>query len=117
MRTESRLAPILAWLLPLVGWAWLWLNCREDDRARQVLREAIALWLALLGALLAWVIVAWLLTWLPFLGPLVALASFSLVLAAWLVLAVLWLMGLLRALRGDASPLPLLGRITRRLPL
>ena len=116
MRTE-RLAPALAWLLPLLGWAWLWLNRREDGRARQALREALALWLAAIGAFLVWAVAAWLATWLPFLGPLVALASFSLVLVAWLLCAILWLTGLLRALRGDASPLPLLGRIVRRLPL
>lgn len=117
MQTESRLAPLLVWVLPLVGWLWLWQQHREDTRARQALREALALWLAALGAFLVWAVVAWLATWLPFLGPLVALASFSLVLVAWLLCAILWLNGLLRALRGDASPLPLLGRIVRRLPL
>ena len=117
MTGESRLRPAIAWLLPILGWAWLWLQHRDDARARQALRESLALWLAVLGALCLWALAAWLLTWLPFVGPLMAMASFSLVLVAWLVCALLWLSGLLRALRGDARPLPLLGRLTRRLPL
>ncbi len=113
----SRLAPVIAWLLPVIGWAWLWLQHRADERARQALREALALWLTVIGAFAVWAPAAWLVAWLPFVGPLVALASFSLVLSTWLLCAILWLGGLLRALRGDERPLPLLGRITRRLPV
>lgn len=117
MQTDKRLAPTLAWLLPILGWLWLWLQHRDDQRARQALRESLALWLAIIGALIAWALFAWLVTWLPFVGPLIALASFSLVLVAWLLCAVLWLTGLQRALRSDSRPLPLLGRIVQRLPL
>lgn len=114
--SASRLAPALAWLLPVLGWAWLWWRHRADERARQALREALALWLAIVGALVVWAVFAFAIAWLPFVGPLAAMASFALVIFAWTLGGVLWLVGLLRALRGDERPLPLLGRIMRRLP-
>lgn len=113
----SRVAPALAWLLPVVGWAWLWWRHRADARARQALRESLALWLGVVGALVLWAVFALVVAWLPFVGPLVAMASFALVIFAWLLCVILWLTGLLRVLRGDERPLPLLGRITRRLSI
>ena len=85
-------------------------------RQRVMIALALSCNPAILIAFLTWAVVAWLVAWLPFVGPLVAMASFSLVLVSQLLCAALWLTGLLRILRCDDSALPLIGRVVARLP-
>lgn len=80
------------------------------------LRQAVGLLIFLIGVLIGWGIIAWGVAWLPYMGVL-AMALFTLVIAAYLFGAVLWLEGLWNALREREVPLPLFGQWANRLPL
>ena len=59
---------------------------------------------------------AWLLVGIPLMGPLVAWFAFALVITVWIFFAILWLMGMVRALRGVQKPLAIVGGWAAKLP-
>jgi len=56
------------------------------------------------------------LAWIPF-GPVVGMALFGLVIAAYIFSLVGWVIGMVRALRDEAVPLPFIGMMADRMPL
>jgi hypothetical protein len=80
------------------------------------LRQSIALSLFLMGTVIAWAVIAWLLAWIPYLAIL-GIALFALVIAAWLFGIVALVLGLINALSNRLAPLPGLGRLADRLPI
>jgi uncharacterized membrane protein len=83
---------------------------------QQVNRQSIGLCLFLLGTLIAWGVIAWVLVWLPYTGALAA-GLFTMVMVTYLFGVAAWLTGLIRALRKQATPLPFFGRWAERLPV
>ena len=116
MNKSSRVSAAAVYLLPLVGWMYVYVFRREDDLAMHHLRQVVGLCLYLIGTLLGWAAVAWILAWLPYMGVL-GIALFTIVIAAYLLGAVAWLLGLLNALGKRAVLLPVFGNWADRLPL
>ena len=116
MSDTSRLPAVLAYLIPFIGWLYVLLFARKNEVAMYHLKQAIGLFLFLLGMLLGWGVVAWLLAWLPYMAAL-GVGLFTLVIAAYLYGVVAWIMGLANALRNRLTPLPGFGRWAERLPL
>jgi uncharacterized membrane protein len=116
MSDSSRLPAVLAYLLPFIGWLYVLMYHRKNTAAMYHLKQAIGLFLFLLGMLVAWGIVAWLLAWIPLLAAL-GVGLFTLVMAAYFYGVVAWIMGLTNALRNRLSPLPGFGRWAERLPI
>jgi hypothetical protein len=115
MSKTSRLPAVLAYI-PIIGWLYVYFLQRENVSAMFHLRQSIALCLFLIGTVLLWAVVAWLLAWIPFLAIL-GIALFALVIAAWLFGFVALVLGLVNALRNRLAPLPGLGRWADRLPI
>ena len=116
MNTSSRLPAVLAYLLPILGWLYVFFFQRKNSLALYHLRQAIGLVLFLIITLIAWAVVGWLLAWIPYLSVL-SIALFALVVSAYLFGIVAWLFGIYYALCDRESPLPLFGRLASRLPI
>ena len=116
MNTFSRLPAVLAYLLPVVGWLYVFFFQRKNSLALYHLRQAIGLVVFLIVTLIAWGVVGWLLAWIPYLNIL-SIALFALVISAYLFGIVAWLFGIYYALSDRESPLPLFVRLASRLPI
>jgi uncharacterized membrane protein len=116
MNRSSRLPAVLAYLLPVLGWLYVYVFERRNSFALYHLRQAIGLVVFLVVILVAWGVVGWLLAWIPYLGIL-SIALFALVVSAYIYGIVAWLIGIFNALSDRESPLPLFGRWASRLPI
>jgi uncharacterized membrane protein len=116
MSQSSRLSALLAYLIPVVGWLYIFLFRRDNAFAVFHLRQSIGLFLFLLAALLIWALVGGLLALIPYVAAL-SIALFTLVIAAYFYGVIAWIMGMIRALRNQSTPLPFFGRWADRLPI
>ena len=116
MKISYRLPAVLAYLLPILGWLYVFFFQRKNSLALYHLRQAIGLVVFLIVTLIAWVVVGWLLAWIPYLDIL-SIALFALVVGAYVYGFVAWLIGIYHALSDRESPLPLFGRLASRLPI
>lgn len=115
MAKPNRLLALLAYLLPLIGPL---LAIGAQRRVSFTLYHACQALALLLGAVVVpmlWGAVGWLAAWVPLVGPIFAIASFSLVVVALIMAVVAWLLGIVNVLRGRMNPLPLFGGWGERL--
>ena len=110
MSKPKRTLAFLAYLLSILGSLYVLLFQREDKLALYHAKQSLGLALVALGALLGWALGTWILSWIPLVGPLVAVALFSQVILVYLFLGALWIMGMVYALQVKMKPLPLVGR-------
>ncbi len=116
MSGRSRFAAVFAYLVPVIGWLYVYLVERKDSFAVFHLRQAIGLVLFLIGTFVGWAVIAWLLAWIPYLAVL-SVALFTIVIAAYIYGFFAWVAGMLNALGNRLSPLPLFGQWASRLPI
>jgi len=115
MSTNSRFLAALAYI-PIIGWLFAYLFQRRNGLAMYHLRQSIGLFLFLVGVLVGWAVIAWVLAWIPLMAVLSA-ALFTIVMAAYLYGFVAWILGMMNALRNRAVPLPWFGQWASRLPI
>ena len=115
----SRISAFLAYLLLVIGWVYVLVARRDDAFARFHMRQSIMLVLAAVLAFVAWAVFSWVIAWIDFVGPVVAAASFALVMSTMFYLFILWIIGMVSALqaRERKLPIPVLGRWLNRLPI
>ena len=113
---SSRLPAVLVYLLPVLGWLYVFFFQRRNSFALYHLRQAIGLVVFLIVTVIVWGVVGWLLAWIPYLNVL-SIALFALVVGAYCYGIVAWLFGIYNALSDRESPLPLFGRWASRLPI
>jgi uncharacterized membrane protein len=116
MRKHSNIPAIVAYLVPVIGWLYVFTFQRKNTLAMYHLRQSIGLCLFLVATITGWAVIAWVLAWIPYMGAL-GVALFTIVIAAYLFSIVAWIMGLINALSGRAVPLPGFGRWANRLPI
>ncbi len=116
MKGSKKYLAFLAYLVPVLGWLYILIAERKDRFSRYHAKQSLVLTLALVGAVLVWLVLAWVLTWLPFVGPIIAAFSFTLVALVWVVVVVDWIVGMVYALRVEMKPVPLLGGWGEKLP-
>jgi len=105
----------LAYLLPIFGWLYVLLFQRKDEFAVYHAKQSMILTIAALGAPVAWVVVAWIVAWLPLAGPIIAAALFALVILVYIFLAATWVIGMIYALQAEMKPVPVVGRWAERI--
>lgn len=110
MTQSSRFMAFIAYLLSLPGAIIVLLTQRNDPFATHHARQSLAIVVGAIGVPLAWAVIAWLLAWIPVIGAALGVALFALVLAAYTVFFVSWLIGMVCALQGVTWTMPLLGR-------
>lgn len=109
MPMSSRLKAFLAYLFLALGGALVLLFSRKDHFAVFHARQSLTLTAAAILTLVVWILVAYPLSWIPFVGPVLASSTFGLVIAAFAVLIVGWVMGMVYALRAKERHVPLIG--------
>ena len=116
MSRASRVPAALAYLVPVVGWLYVFFFQRKNILAIYHLRQSVGLVLFLIGTMVGWAVIAWLLAWIPYMAIL-SIALFAIVIAAYLFGVVAWILGLINALSNRLDPLPLFGQWASRLPI
>lgn len=117
MRNKPSCLPaVLAYLAPVIGWLYVLFFQRKNSLAVYHLRQSIGLVLFLVIATAGWVVIGWVLAWIPYMATL-SIALFAIVIAAYLYGVVAWMVGLSNALRARLAPLPLFGQWASRLPI
>src|SRR3990172_1072711 len=101
----SNFSAFIAYLLPVIGWLYVWLFRRKDAYALYHLRQAIALLCILVIVIADWAIAAWVVAWIPY-GFVLSMALFALVITAAFGIGVAWIIGMVNALRGRKVPAP-----------
>jgi uncharacterized membrane protein len=107
----------LTYLLGPVGWLIGLATRRGDPLVVYHARQSIVIDAIALGAPLVWAALAWLLTWIPAVGPIAAVLLFGLVVAAEIGMLVALAAGVVTALRGAIHMAPLVGSWAERLPI
>ena len=116
MNKSSRLPAVLNYLIPFIGWLYVIFFQRKNSAALYHLRQAIGLVLFLIGVTAGWVVVGWILAWIPYMAVL-GIALFAIVIAAYFYGLVAWVLGLINALSDRQTPLPMFGQWAKRLPI
>jgi uncharacterized membrane protein len=107
----------LAYLLSILGWLYVLLFHRKDKFLLYHAKQSLGLTLAALGGPVVWVGVGWIVSWIPYVGFILAVALFSLLMALYFALVVAWIIGMVNALQAKRKPVPVVGRWAERLPI
>ena len=116
MSSPSRFPAIVAYLIPVIGWLYVFFFQRKNTLAMYHLRQSIGLFLFLVAVIVGWAVIAWVLAWIPYMGAL-SVALFTIVIAAYLFGIGAWVLGLINALSKRTVPLPGFGQWASRLPI
>ena len=116
MDRPSRFPAIFAYLIPVIGWLYVFFFERKNELAIYHLKQSIGLVLFLAGTLIGWGIVNWLLFWIPYMD-LLGISLFTLVIAAYIYGIAAWILGMINASNNRMTPLPLFGVWANRLPI
>lgn len=116
MNRYSPFPAVIAYLLPVIGWLYVYLFQRSNTFAVYHLRQAVGLAVFLILTLLVWAAAAYVIAFIPF-AAMFSIATFSIVMAAYFFGAVIWVLGILNALRNKSTPLPMIGQWASRLPI
>ncbi len=116
MSDSSRFAAVIAYLIPVIGWLYVFVFHRSSSFALYHLRQAVGLFLFFVLVLAGWALIAWVLAWIPLLVTL-SVSLFTIVIMAYMFGFVAWILGLINVLNRRAVPLPWFGRWAAHLPI
>ena len=116
MTTTNKVIAFLSYLLLVPGWLFVLIFRRKQPAELQHARQSLLINLVPILFYLVWLLFTWLVVAIPIMGPLVAWFAFAILIAVCVVLIVLWLVGMIRALRGDQNPLAIVGTWAAKLP-
>ncbi len=108
-KPQSRLLAFLTYLIPVIVPLYVIFGRRKETLARYHAHQSLALVIAAVIVPAVWAIAAWIVVWIPLVGPLLAAASFALVIAAYVVIVYGWITGMYAAVQADIRPAPLFG--------
>ena len=109
MNTTSRVFAFLAYLLSIIGVLFVVTFRRKDDFALYHAKQSLGIGLLAVGALILWFLIFWMLVWIPYIGPILGFAVFALVIAAYIILTIACVTGMVYAFKGVQGLVPLVG--------
>ena len=116
MTFTNKIFAFLSYLLLIPGWLVVLVFRRKQEVELVHARQSLVINLGAFLFLVAWFVLTWLLVGIPLMGPLLAWFAFALVITVWIFLVVLWVIGMVRALRGNQKPLAIVGGWAAKLP-
>ena len=116
MTIANRIFAFLSYLLLIPGWLFVLIFRRKQPAEVAHARQSMVINLILFVFLLLWFVLTWLVLAIPLMGPLVAWFGFAIYIAIGIFLLVIWILGMVRALRGDQKPLAIVGGWAAKLP-
>ena len=114
MSFASRIKAFLAYLFLAVGGLIILLFNRKDRFAVFHARQSVLMTVVAIVGPLAWALCAYPLSFVPYVGPILASASFALVIALFMALVIAWIAGMIFALRAQPRLVPFFGEYTKR---
>ncbi len=114
MSFASRVKAFLAYLFLAVGGLVILLFNRKDRFAAFHARQSVFLTIVAIVGPVVWALCAYPISFVPFIGPILASASFALVIALFMALVIAWITGMIFALRAQPRFIPFFGEYTRR---
>ena len=117
MNEPKRHYAFLAYFVPILGWLYVLLFQKKDKFAVYHAKQSIMLTIMVLVAPVIWGAVAWILTWIPLAGAIIAAALFALVILTYIFLAAVWVVGMAYALQAKVKPLPIVGGWAERISI
>lgn len=117
MNEPKRHYAFLAYFVPILGWLYVLLFQKKDKFAVYHAKQSIMLTIMVLVAPVVWGAVAWILTWIPLAGAIIAAALFALVILTYIFLAAVWVIGMAYALQAKIKPLPVVGGWAERISI
>jgi uncharacterized membrane protein len=110
----SRYFAFFAYLLNVIGAVFVLLFRRNDQFAVYHAKQSLGL-IVLAGVIfLVWAVVGWVISWIPFIGFIFAMAMFALVIAAYIAITISWFLGMKYALGEQMQPVPMVGGLIQR---
>ncbi|MBE0695539.1 MAG: hypothetical protein IH586_01320 [Anaerolineaceae bacterium] len=106
----------IAYFLPVIGWIYVGVFQRKNQFAIFHMRQSVGLVLFLILITVIWGMATWLLAWIPY-AFIVGVALFTLPVTAYIFGGVVWIVGMVNALRCREAPLPIIGMYSYRLPI
>jgi uncharacterized membrane protein len=114
---SSQVLAFLAYAFLIVGSFIVLLIARKNQYASYHARQSLAISLAAITAPLVWLVIGWLLAWIPWFGGVMAFASFSLVIMVYIMVIYAWITGLINSASAKVKPVPFFGEWAQRLPV
>jgi uncharacterized membrane protein len=111
---SSRYLACISYVLSLPGALFVLLARGDDPFAVYHARQSLRLAITAIAAPLIWVVVAWILAWIPLIGGMLGVILFALVIASYVGILISWLAGMTYSLKGQARPLPFFGTRSNR---
>ena len=111
MNNTNRFSALLAYILPVIGWAYVAVARKNDQLAMHHTRQAITVFLVAVGTFFGWLIVGWLISFVPFFGFIIMIATFSLVMIILFAMVVNWIIGIVYVSQAKMDPLPVTGNL------
>ncbi len=115
MEISQRIPALLNYILPVIGWIYVGIFHRKNPYALFHLRQSLALFIFLGLITLCWVVVGWVIAWIPY-AFVLSIVLFTLPFTAYILGVILWVIGMVNALLGRRVSLPFVGGIVGRLP-
>ena len=116
MTTTNKLIAFLSYFLLVPGWLFVLVFRRKQPTELVHARQSMLINLVPILFYLVWLLFTWLVIAIPIMGPLVAWFAFAMLIAVSIALMVLWVVGMVKALRGDEKPLAVIGTWAAKLP-
>ena len=117
MKAPKRYLAVIAYLVPVLGWLYILLFQKEEKFAVYHAKQSLVLTITAVLAPVTWAVVAWILALVPLVGPVTAVSVFALVILVYISLAVIWVIGMIYALRAKMKPLPVFGGWAEKIPV
>ncbi|MFN8489670.1 MAG: hypothetical protein U0350_18950 [Caldilineaceae bacterium] len=115
MQKPNRTLAFIAYLLPIVGPLLVFLFNRRNLFSLYHACQSLTITLGLVIMPFGWLVLSWLLIWVPLIGSVLAASLFTLVMAAYLALIIGWVLGFINSLRAKQAAIPVFGGWGERL--
>jgi uncharacterized membrane protein len=116
MTTANKIFAFLSYLLLIPGWLFVLIFRRKHPSELEHARQSMVINLAPLLLLVVWFVFSWVMFLIPIMGPLLAWFAFALIIVVGIFLIIMWILGMIRALRGEQKLLAIVGGWAAKLP-
>jgi uncharacterized membrane protein len=112
----NKIVAFLSYLLLVPGWLFVLIFRRKHPTELIHARQSLVINAVPIFFLLLWYVFTWLVITIPLMGPLVAWFAFAILIAIGIFILTSWIVGMVRALRGNMKPLPIIGTWAAKIP-
>ena len=110
----NRYSAFFAYLFSVVGAIFVLFFRRNDRFAVYHAKQSLGFIVLAIVLFVVWGIAGWVISWIPFIGFILAMATFAPVIAGFITLVISWIVGMRYALNEQMQPVPMVGGLIQR---